>query len=82
MFSARGAHLHRFSPREPNFKKISDSAGKIHFGMFSARGAHLHRFSPREPNFKKFQIRPEKFILACSQLGERVCTDFHQESRI
>ena len=53
MFSARGARLQRFSPREPNLKKISDSALNIHFGMFSARGARLQRFSPREPNLNK-----------------------------
>ena len=53
MFSAREEHLQRFSPREPNFKKTSDSAWKIHFGMFSAREAHLHRFSPRESNLQK-----------------------------
>ena len=33
-------------------------------------------FSQRAQLQKKFQIRPGKFILACSQLRKRICKDF------
>ena len=63
-------------------KKISDSAGKIHFGMSSLREAHMPAIFSLRTEFQKNFSRPEKFILTSSHLGKPICTDFLVEDRI